>query len=328
MLDIIDFRETLLKGASVERIESRDVSLLLLCLKNGITDNVTKKQWCFSMLKELISKNANLNFVTQDQETPINFCIANYDDNKFVELLVTAGANICQVTNGESALSLAVKRKNYELIKLLLENGADLSVNSALTKAIAIGDENAIKVLIDSAPKIIDFKNNLHLSHAARQGLLESVQLILQMFKDDTNFALDLKNKALYEAVETNHLEIIKLLLQNRAELKYSPDANKPTTFTKLVQNQNFKAIGYMFGNEALLGKLKKCLKKEHILTAIANYDLRTVRLLTSIAPIDMLIPVVEKTKDLSQNDKDMKALQRYIMISLEVRYNYYSIRK
>ena len=109
-------------------------------------------------VKFFIENNANVEIATYDGTTPLVLAIEE-NKPKIVELLIKEGkANIYGVYAEETEkypIYCAVKNKNLNMIKILLNNDFDLKREpSILSYAIENGDENIIKYLTENGADI------------------------------------------------------------------------------------------------------------------------------------------------------------------------------
>lgn len=109
-------------------------------------------------VKFFIENNANVEIATFDGTTPLVLAIEE-NKPKIVELLIKEGkANIYGSYAGETdkyPIYCAVKNKNLNMIKILLDNNFDLKREpSILSYAIENGDENIIKYLVENGADI------------------------------------------------------------------------------------------------------------------------------------------------------------------------------
>ena len=110
-------------------------------------------------VKFFIENNANVEIATFDGTTPLVLAIEE-NKPKIVELLIKEGkANIYGSYAGEEIdkypIYCAVKNKNLNMIKILLNNNFDLKREpSILSYAIENGDENIIKYLVEKGSDV------------------------------------------------------------------------------------------------------------------------------------------------------------------------------
>jgi ankyrin repeat protein len=99
-------------------------------------------------IREFVNKVEGINLYSK--ENLLLYC-AKHDKNEFVKFLINDGADIHAYK--DIALSWAVQNKNLELAKVLIDNGANVNVNSTYTLlSIAMYNEDKamIKLLKDN----------------------------------------------------------------------------------------------------------------------------------------------------------------------------------
>lgn len=194
-------------------------------LTDGFIKKVREKD-CMGVEK-LINEGLKINLIDKNKQSPLLIAAENADED-MIKLLIENGADV-DVRNmqDETAMVIAVKNaRNLELdkinnvVKILLENGADADIQ--------------------------DFKEEtvLHLA-VANIGKQEIVKMLLE-----ENVNVNLKNEwdrtALHEAIKNSfdsyHEEIIKLLLDNGADVK-TKDYEGRTVLIDAVPRQDIEII-------------------------------------------------------------------------------------
>lgn len=83
------------------------------------------------IIEHFLAKGVNVNQADEEGNTPFIFAAASNRDLATLGLLASKVSNINQTNNkGESALSLAVKGNSPEVVKFLIEKGADVKVTN------------------------------------------------------------------------------------------------------------------------------------------------------------------------------------------------------
>lgn len=126
------------------------------------------------------------------------------------QFLLNQGADIFHHWN--QPLNTAVDRGDIEMTKLLVRNGADIS--SALYSAVHSNNEEIVRFLLENGADDINAKEEGLIFVAGRNNTA-LVQLLLQ-YGADVHFAND---EALLSAIRNDDLPMVKLLVQNGANL-------------------------------------------------------------------------------------------------------------
>jgi ankyrin repeat protein len=135
-------------------------------------------------------------------------------------MLIKAGANVNVVFNGDTALHLAVRSRNNEVVKLLLENGfkptaADADGKTALQIAATSGQDRLVKLILDKGGGGITrkgFNVDVALRQAATNGHDGVVKLLLEYGANPAT--VDTEGRTpLHLAASNGHESSVKLLL-------------------------------------------------------------------------------------------------------------------
>ena len=142
-----------------------------------------------------------------------------------VKELVTADPQLvnCKDERGRTPLMWACGRDQLEIVKFLVENGADVNSLdrmglSALYYSILNGHTNEIDEILAGHGADVNFsKGNSLLFLAARQGKEKTVELLLKK-NADPNLQNSVGKTAIHIAAEYNHLTIVAALLADKAD--------------------------------------------------------------------------------------------------------------
>ena len=189
--------------ALMTAIESENLEITKLVLGN--------KTYKFN--EELVNKDfVNEEFVNEEtkfNETPLTYAIM-LGKYKTIKLLLDNKANINQETkNGTTPLNNASERGDVKIIKLLLKRGADINQENKNNKtplimAIKSRDVEVIKLLLD---------NKANINQETKNGTTPLNNAIDVTLTDLTRIKYVDNVK-----VETEHIEVIKLLLERGAD--------------------------------------------------------------------------------------------------------------
>ncbi len=107
----------------------------------------------------------------------------------------------------------AAEKGYSEIVKLLIEAGADVTANNnyAIKKAAANGYIEVVELLIEAGADVTA-NNNYAIKKAAANGYIEVVELLIEAGAD--------VNEAICAAVEEGNIEIAKRLIRKRNKLK------------------------------------------------------------------------------------------------------------
>ncbi len=171
-------------------------------------------------VKELIAKGYNVNTRDDVNWTPLHRAIFS-GHKEIAKLLIANGADVNAKNNiGVVPIMLAVIRDYNDIVELLIKNG----VEETIYVASARGDVDSVKALLRKDPNLISaFSSNdgwgaLH--WAAYMGRLDVIKLLLENGAD-----VNIRNGAnnitpLFWAVHTGHLDAAKLLVEKGADVK------------------------------------------------------------------------------------------------------------
>ena len=176
---------------------------------------------------EIINGKLNIDFLDQDNNSPLHYACTHLDDNKFelFEELINFGYDINAVerSRGDTPLHLAIKRDKPNIITVLLNNNVDINIKNEEGKSplhIAVEQNNIeiFKKLLNKGSNVND-DNYLHI--AVGRGNMEITKILLSKGADINYVDPDdfLKETVLYTACTSlkDNSILVEFLLQNGA---------------------------------------------------------------------------------------------------------------
>ena len=139
-------------GASVNLTNNKGENALMYAAKNNVLE----------IVKFLVKKGININAQNNDGDNALSYLIHKNNNINFIKKLIKRGININSKNKiGNSVLFKAVNQGTFEIVKLLLENGADINAgNEEILLSINPYSDNykkKIKLLRKSGAKISSF---------------------------------------------------------------------------------------------------------------------------------------------------------------------------
>ena len=171
-----------------------------------------KESLAFSLL------NADADPNISDTSSPIQLAV-KWGNRSVIEALIFAGVDVNRCRTGDTALAIAVKRRDFGLIKLLLASGASINsyseekeVIDPLETAAEIGD-------IDMAHYLIDQGADPNNSRALEKSFVKNQEvfnLLCQTYQARYPSARgDFGTRVLMHAIENENHDAIKRMLQS-----------------------------------------------------------------------------------------------------------------
>jgi ankyrin repeat protein len=230
------------------------------------------------LLRLLIDGGANINAWYKWDTALFNASSRGHEE--VVRLLLDQGAAInAKGGDSETALMEATRNGHLEVVKLLLDYGADLNNKDTndetpLIMASKRGNLEMVELLLKKRAVENKYKDVvLALGTASRHGQLEIVKLILN--RDGANNAYDGSalvgnrnlevarvlldhsangkyiDKALIKASREGDLEIVKLLIEKRADINAKEEHSKRTPLIEASSNGHFELVKLLLNNGA-----------------------------------------------------------------------------
>ncbi len=260
----------------------------------------------------MIKNGANLNVQNAEGLTPLMIAAAN-NDLDYVRLYFTAGADISVRNNAnKTAAEIAKDSKNHDVHSFLRSPVNDLVV------MILLGKDDEVEKVISKGDFIPNKKyiQGFSLLHAAAVFSKETFIKPLLAKGEDLNNVDDFGQTPLMKAAENGNLEIVQLLIENKA------DVNKSTLASQRSNRVGWTALHFaaMSGENKVIKELVNDSAKINATTengytalsvAAANDKLLTVKLLyyleadTSIRDNEKMSALDHAKKEKSQRIVD-----------------------
>ena len=177
----------------------------------------------WDLVRELIEAGADISLGSQQNALEIAKLMNS--ETKLIEVFIDAKGVDAIVRDGRTVLIYAAWNGSTEVVKLLIDNGADLNHKSnhgdtALMYAARDGHTDVVKFLIDNGVDL-NHKNNggvTALIYAARKEHTEVVKFLV-----DNGADMNIKTKygwtALMYASRYGYTEVVKLFIDNGADM-------------------------------------------------------------------------------------------------------------
>lgn len=193
-----------------------------------------------ALTEQALDLRPNANFQDSNGKTALIYAVINGDEKMVRLLLLSEGAKTyIQDNEGETALTIALIGKKKAIVKILLEYGESLDLPNKIMQEVSSDMSNLIQneKLLRAAQKNDiaqvqealkegadvnwlrnrdDFRDKSALIYAVHNGNIWLVKLLLDS-KADVNQCVR-KETALGEAISKNRKDIVKLLLQYKAD--------------------------------------------------------------------------------------------------------------
>ena len=181
------------------------------------------------IINYLLENNADINF--KEELTGFTPLMASFHDITITELLIEKGADIeARNVDGINALVYAVSLNDEEMVKFLLEKGADANTvceienehiympPTPLMNAVYNGNTNIINMLLENGADINYTTDEMTpLIYAAYKGNTNIINTLLENGVD-INYTNYYGMTALMYAASYNQFEAVKILLENNAD--------------------------------------------------------------------------------------------------------------
>lgn len=217
----------------------------------------------FEIAEALIAAKADVNKQPQNIASPLRIA-SFYGNLEIVKLLVANGADID--TNGPYGTPLfsAAGNGNLDVVKFLIENNANIDLENTENNATPLmvaseaGYFEVIETLLHAGVEVDKHANcgTTALRLASIHGDIKLVKLLID-HKANVN-ANGIYGTPLNTAVHSENLEIVRYLIQNKADVNLGDTVENLTPLMLAVQIGNFEIIEALLDANAEVNKQAK----------------------------------------------------------------------
>ncbi|PGH17179.1 hypothetical protein AJ79_01317 [Helicocarpus griseus UAMH5409] len=234
------------------------------------------------MKQILLSQKLNCSIPDISGETPLLLAAQNRDE-KAVELLLQAGADITTVYAGGNNIMFQIRHfLNERITRLLIGAGADISCrdhyenNTMLVYAIQCREQGVVRALLEAGADVnAQVRRGLAWMHAIFEDDNQMVQLFLEAGAD-IHFKLSSGRTPLMAAASRNRYQILQTLLDAGAAL--SAQCNEGFTALHIAAQQGHEKIVRLLldagANIHLLTTRGWCLSVLHLAAAAGSANI------------------------------------------------------
>ncbi|XP_057317964.1 ankyrin-3-like [Microplitis mediator] len=224
--------------AAVENNNFEILEILIHTNEAGVNPSLSKpplhaavRKNNYNMTEYLINKGARVN-TSYDNKTPLLIAV-RCQHREIVQLLIKNKADVDFITeSGVTALGIAVENKSLELVKILLDAGANTNPSS-------------------SNPP-------LHIAIRCRKTI-EIMKLLIKN-KADVDFVTESGVTALGIAVEKKNCTLVKILLDSGADVNFSSDKGY-LPLQLAIMKRNYQIAECLINRGANINALCHCQK-------------------------------------------------------------------
>ncbi len=285
----INFTKTFLERANVKKL------FLIFCtlcsahvysmfdkeqvlLSAAMTDNNPKALACLQQSASPLCQDSNGN-------DPLRIAVArnNYD---LAKILLDYGAQPDSINSfGESTWDLVVKEQKSAILELFIQEGAQQKTYSHVFLAASMGHADMLQLLIEKAkiPLKEPYRGSgislgTSLLHTAIEHARQSVIDQLLAYDVDFNSVSPTSEAPLSNAVSHGLIAIVRTLLARNAAVDQRFDEKKPTPLYRAVLNRQDDIIALLLSHQADPNAVNDRLLTTILHTAVGNRDGRVLQ--------------------------------------------------
>jgi ankyrin repeat protein len=191
------------------------------------------------------------------------YAAIQYGDIKMLKELISKGVSLNpqgKLLAGQTPLIWAVNAKNFEIIKVLITNGADVNGknvvgSTALIYSTRVGDPEIVKYLVDKGAKV-NIKDSLLVSplmntvsvenetEEVSAKELEIVKFLIEKGANINELNKDGESVLVYAIMQGN-FELVKFLVEKGADI-HLKNVNETSIFMNAAYFHNLEIVKYL----------------------------------------------------------------------------------
>lgn len=207
------------------------------------------------IFKRLLKYDLNINDQNNNGFTPLHI-ITQKGNLEIVNLLIDKGALLDIKSNyGNTALHYAIQNKYEDVSKLLIDKGADVNIVNnqnvyPIHRAIDISSISIVKHLVENGADL-DVKNHNGLNVLSMVCCHSNIEILRYLFRQDQmDSQCNFKCTALHYAVSRGNNEIIKFLIDHKANLNILDYRDKTPIYIAVIKG-NIDIVEYLIKHGA-----------------------------------------------------------------------------
>ena len=238
-------------------------TLVLVGANVNFQDNIGQTALMVSKTKEIFSlllqSNAGINILTHNGSTPL-IIASGLGHLSVVETLLVEYSNDPNFRNeiGMTALLFACQNGHYQMVEILLKNGADpyiqsISGSTALILSSQNGHQQVVELLLEKQvdPNVQNSKiGRTALIQASQQGHYQVVEILLKNGADPNIHDND-GWTALIISSQNGHQQIVELLLEKHVDPNVQNSKNGRTALIQASQEGHYQVVEILLKNGA-----------------------------------------------------------------------------
>ncbi len=213
-------------------------------------------------IKELIEKGADLNTQDDAKWTPLFFSVV-YENYELTRYLISRKINVNHRDKlGRTALILGAEKGNLPVVKLLVEQKAELDIqenfNGRTALMIAINErrKDVARYLIDKGANV-QLRDEFGITAtilAAERSYVELVKMLVHRKADLNAQDADGKTALMHAVIYANAFPTIKYLVDQKADIHLA-DKEGRTVLMHAALYSRFESVNCLLKNRAIINK-------------------------------------------------------------------------